>query len=134
MIHGATLAGDRDQPGGTRGSGGAGNFQNDEAVMVGAAGEQERTVALVLSLYFRHHVFWIGAAILRPTLESRDPGAASRRALPFRRQSAVRRSGADDDPVVVVAAFGRDVDCAGKARSSLQFYGAAPARAVHNAV
>src|SRR5712692_1355441 len=132
MIHGATLAGDRDQPGGTGGSGGAGNFQTDEAVMVGAAGELERTVALGLSLYSCHHVFWIGAPILRPTLERRDPGVAWRRALPFRRQSAVRRTGADDDPVVVVAAFGRHDEFAGKGRTRLKFDDVAAERIVQS--
>src|SRR5216683_1320426 len=120
MIHGATLAGDRDQPGGTRGSGGAGNFQTDEAVMVGAAGELERTVALVLSLYFRHHVSWIGAAIQRAAGQRSDPGIAGRGALSFCRQSAVRSTGSDDDPMVDIAVLGRHNELAAKGCARLK--------------
>src|SRR6266851_6459936 len=100
--------------------------------MVGAAGELERTVALGLSLYFRHHVFWIGAAILRPTLERSDPGVARCGALTLCGQSAVRRTGSDDDPVVVVAAFGRHDEFAGKGRTRLKFDDVAAERIVQS--
>src|ERR1039458_4926194 len=86
-----------------RGSGRASNFQTDEAVIVSAGGDLERTVATRLNLYFRHHVLWVGAAILRAPLQRSDPGLAGCGALPFRRQSAVRSAGSDDDPMVVIA-------------------------------
>src|ERR1019366_1688188 len=67
VIHrAAKSAGDPDQAVGTQDSGGASNFQAHEAVMVGAGSKEKRTVAAGLKhFHFRHHVAWIGAAVLR---------------------------------------------------------------------
>src|SRR5437868_14869246 len=100
MIRGALA---RDQPDGPRSSGGTRNFQADEAVIVRAGGEVERTITIGRILYFRHHVLWIGAAILRAPRERSYPGITRRGPLTLCGQSAVRWTGSDDDPMVVVA-------------------------------
>src|SRR5271169_99958 len=122
----------RDQPATSRGSCGTCNFQTDEAVIVGTVGELERTVAVAWHLYFRHHVLWVGATILRAPFEGGDPGVAGRGALPFGRQSAVRRTGTDPDPMVDVATLGRHAEFSTEGCTRLQLDHVAAVRVVQS--
>src|ERR1700730_15700296 len=115
---GRTFAGE--QPGAPRGSDGTSHFQTDEAVIVGAISEQQRTIARGLNLHFRHHVLRIGAGILRASRERSDSGIAGRGALSFCGESAVWRTGSNNNPMGDIAVLGRYLEQAAKGCARLQ--------------
>jgi len=117
MIRGAF---DGDQPSGSQYPSGAGNFQTDEAVIVGASGESDWPVTALLHLYSSHYVLRIRTAISRPPHKRSDPCVARRGALALRWQSGVWGVRADDNPVIDVAVLCRKRKCAGKSSACLK--------------
>src|SRR5271169_5992950 len=95
------------------------NFQSDEAVEVSTVGKLDGPVGLLVVLHFCHHVLGIRTAILRPSHQRSNSSVTGRDALPFGRQSAIRRTGADDDPMIIIAALGRYHELAGESCARL---------------
>ena len=111
---------------------GASDLQSNKAVIVSSRSNSEWTCSSRLHLHFRHHVFWTGAVIFRTSWKRSDAGVTRRSALAFRGQKAVRRTGADDDPMATIAILSGNRELSGKSSSRLQLNHVAAERIVQS--
>src|SRR5208282_4286749 len=102
---------------------GTSNFQADEAVKIGSIGDLEWTVARFHHLHLGQHILWVLAVVGGASLQGSNTRVAGRNPLAFGRQGAIRRTGANDDPIAVGTIFGWQREVAGEGRTCLKLDG-----------
>src|SRR5208337_5066767 len=100
------------------------NLQADQTVVIGSAGEIDRAISILYGPgNLGQHVLRVRTAVSRTIGERGHSGITGREPLAFRREGAIRSTGTNNDPVLVVALLGGQFQITGVGGSRLELNG-----------